>query len=178
MSDLIASLELEIVERLKIALTAPGQPHPRVEVAAWPDRPRDYKMTHPVGAVMVIYKGCKFDSSAAIAGQAVQMEAEVELGSMTRSLREPQAPDRPDAPGTGAYDILNITRQSLLGWQPTCASDVVILRSESFDSYVEGTWGYSQRFVVPLFVIADRPEPPSQAVMPSGLSQITFTPSS
>ncbi len=141
----IGLLEAAIVARIGAALTLPGQTHPKVEVRAWPERAREYKMSHPHGCAMVIYKGSKFAQDQSTAGQLVAFEAEFELGLISRTLREPNAPEADAALGTGIYDLLESCRIALLGWQPDQAAGAVRLRSEDFDDYVEGTWGYPKR---------------------------------
>lgn len=154
----IGLLEAAIVARIGAVLTLPGQTHPKVEVRAWPERARDYKMTHPHGCAMVIYKGSKFSQDQSTSGHLVAFEAEFELGLISRTLREPTLPNAAlggDA-GTGIYDLLESCRIALLGWQPVQAAGAVRLRSEDFDDYVEGTWGYSLRFLVPMVTMAER----------------------
>ena len=164
--SVIGQLEAAIVARICAVLTLPGQAHPKVEVRAWPNHAREYKMSHPHGCAMVIYKGSKFSDDRATAGQLVDYEAQFEVGLISRTLREPTLPSGAAAPeadaalGTGIYSLLESCRTVLLGWQPDQASGVVRLRSESFDDYVEGTWGYSLLFSVPMMTVAERPCPP------------------
>jgi hypothetical protein len=180
----IGLLEAAIVARIGAALTLPGQTHPKVEVRAWPERAREYKMSHPHGCAMVIYKGSKFAQNQSTAGQLVGFEAEFELGLISRTLREPNAPEADAALGTGIYDLLESCRIALLGWQPDQAAGAVRLRSEDFDDYVEGTWGYSLRFLVPMMTVAERHCPPGPWAVdgPNScctdaphLSQLTFS---
>jgi hypothetical protein len=183
----IGLLEAAIVARIGAVLTLPGQTHPKVEVRAWPERAREYKMSHPHGCAMVIYKGSKFSQDQSTAGQLVGFEAEFELGLISRTLREPNvpsgAPEADAALGTGIYDLLESCRIALLGWQPDQAAGAVRLRSEDFDDYVEGTWGYSLRFLVPMMTVAERHCPPgpwavdgpnSCCLDAPPLSQLTF----
>lgn len=158
--SVIGTLESGIVSRITAALSLPGQAHPKVEVRAWPERARDYKMTHPHGCAMVIYKGSKFSQDQSTAGHLVAFEAEFELGLISRTLREPNTPETGAALGTGIYDLLETCRGALLGWQPDQAAGAVRLRAEDFDDYTEGTWGYSLRFVVPMLTVAERHCPP------------------
>lgn len=156
----VALTENAIIARITAALTLNGQLHPKVEVRAWPDRPRDYRMTHPKGAALVIYRGSKFGHHAT-AGQLVSYEDEFELGLVSRTLREANTPDATDAAeGVGIYDLLETCRNTLLGWAPQQASGQVRIISVDFDDYVEGTWGYSLRFAVPMTTVANRPRPP------------------
>ncbi len=157
--SMVGDLENTIVARLAAALTLAGQAHPKVEVRAWPDRPRDYRMTHPNGAALVIFRGSKF-AHHATAGQLVTYEDEFELGLVSRTLREANTPGATDAAlGVGIYDLLETCRNTLLGWTPPTASGQVRIISVEFDDYVEGTWGYSLRFGVPMTTVANRPRP-------------------
>ena len=88
--------ENAVIARIAAALTLVGQSHPKVEVRAWPDRPRDYRMTHPKGAALVIYRGSKY-AHHATAGQLVSYEDEFELGLISRTVREANTPDATDA---------------------------------------------------------------------------------
>lgn len=152
----LGDLETNIVARLSAALTLPDQAHPKVEVRAWPDKPSNYRMTHPHGAVLVIYRGGPF-THGATAGQLVTYEDIFELGLISRTLREPNAPG--DALGVGIYDLLETCRAALLGWTPPEASGAVRMIGVDFDGYVEGTWGYSQRLAVPQTTVANRHGP-------------------
>lgn len=148
-------LEKSIVQRITAALTLSGQQYPKVDVLAWPNKPREYKMTHPHGCVMVIYKGSKFTSDKSIGGHFVERAAHFELGILSRTLREANVPDATSA-GRGIYELLDSCRTVLLGWQPGLASNVIELRAEEFDDYVEGTWGYSLKFAVPMVTLSAR----------------------
>lgn len=149
----VGDLESAIVARLAAALTLPGQEHPKVEVRAWPDKPSSYRMNHPHGAALVIFRGSQF-THGDTGGQLVSYDDVFELGLISRTLREPNAPG--DTLGVGIYDLLEICRNALLGWTPAGASSAVRLVSVDFDAYSEGTWGYSLRVAVPQTTVADR----------------------
>lgn len=153
--SVIGTLEAAIVARLAAVLTLPAQVHPKVDVRAWPERPRDFKMTHPAGCAMVIYKRSVFDDSGSTNGMLVEFDAEFEVGLISRTLREASS-DAIAATGVGIYDLLESCRTALMGWQPEQAAGAVRLRSEEFDDYKEGTWGYSLRFCVPMRTVAER----------------------
>lgn len=150
---MIKDLELAMVQRLTEVLTLAGQPHPKVDVLAWPNKPREYKMLHPHGCVMVIYKGSKYSDDKSTGGQYVSSDAMFELGILSRTLREPNVPD---AVGRGAYELLDTCRTSLMGWQPDQASSIVRLVRDEFDDYAEGTWGYSLKIAIPMLTVAPR----------------------
>jgi hypothetical protein len=154
----VAATESEIVARLAQALTLPDQSLPKVEVRAWPDRPREYRMTHPKGAVLVIFRGGVYTHQAT-AGQLVRYEDEFELGLISRTLRDAaSAQDSSDAAsGVGVYDLLETCRNTLLGWTPQSANGPARIVRVDFDDYAEGVWTYSLRFSIPMVVIAPRP---------------------
>ena len=160
MSSVIGTLEAAIVARLATALTVQGQAFPKVDVRAWPERARDFKMTHPSGCAMVIYKGSKFAQDGSTAGQLVSFDAEFEIGLISRTLREPNLPSAAPDAGVGIYELLQTCRGALFGWQPTDAAGPARLRSEDFDDYAEGTWGYSLRLSIPMVTVAERMCPP------------------
>ena len=83
----ILQLEQAITARLAAAFTLPGQAHPRIEVRAWPDDPRDYRSAHPKGAALVVYRGTEFDHGAT-AGQRIAYLERFEVSLFARTLRE------------------------------------------------------------------------------------------
>lgn len=161
MKSLTERIEVAIVDRLKAAFTELGKPHPTIDVIAWPGRPDTYKLSHPIGACMVIYNGTKYDDSHAMAGQAVYGDAEFEIGILARTLREHQPPQgsASDALGTGAYDFLAVCRQALAGWRVPEAAGHVRVQKDSFTAYKEGEWGYSLFITMPTMTVIDIAEP-------------------
>lgn len=147
--DHVSHIEDELVQRLALALTRPGATAPRVDVASWPGRPDDYRMDHPVGAVLVIYKGADYADASTDAGPVAKL-AEFELGVIARNLRAPNGPGIDRAQGLGAYELLAVCRQALMGWQPQRASQAVQMRAESFTGQAQGKWSYSMHVAVPV----------------------------
>lgn len=153
-ASIIEQVEAALVARLTEAFTTPGKPHPIVDVLAWPSDPRTFKMQHPVGACLVIYRGRADDDHSATAGQRVEQEASYEIGILARTLREHQPPQGAEL-GTGAYDMLDTCRKALMGWRVPVASGVTKVQKDAFDDYVEGVWGYTIRLTVPLLTVID-----------------------
>lgn len=152
MSDVqITRVESAIVQRLTTVLTKPDQAHPMVEVRSWPARPQEWRMTHPLGAVLVIYKGATWPKGKQRG--LVSWPAEFELGVFARNLATHQpAADSPDA-GTGAYDLLAVCRAAVGGWQPADAADPITLVREQYEGHRDGVWGYALRIAVPLMSV-------------------------
>lgn len=158
MGSLIYQTEDALLERLRPALTREGQPHPVVELRAWPGRPEDFRMTHPVGAVLLMYRSGKFPDLATVVRQGlVEWDAEFELALLARNLRTHQVDDASPDAGTGAYDLLQACRTALMGFELADFAGPVSVRSESYTGHREGVWGYSMRLTVPLISVLEVP---------------------
>jgi hypothetical protein len=177
-------LEEAIVARLAAAFTQPGNTHPCVDVQSWPDRPDAYRLAHPLGACLVMYRGTTFSDGEALGGQIVEWPAEFEIGVMARTLRAHQLPVAPgtgSATPSGAYDLLQVARSACLGWRPEVAQRAVRPRREVFNSYHEGVWGYSFHIAVPMVTVV-AVEDASGPWMEGGcrdeplLTQVTYEP--
>lgn len=151
--SMIGTLEAAIVTRISAALTLPDQIHPKVDVRGWPEKPRDFKMTHPLGCAMVIYKGSKF----AYVKNMENESAEFEIGLISRTLREPNAPEQGSSLGVGIYDLLEDCSNALSGWKPEGASNPIQLLSRNYGDHVEGTWSYNLLITIPMTRLANRP---------------------
>lgn len=139
----ISRLEADILQRITAALTNPEQAYPKIDVQAWPDRPADYKMLHPQGAALLVYKGKKYSDNV-----KNDDKAEFELAIMARTLHEPNT----EAPiGTGVYELLSTCIDALHGWRSEYATRPLTIVSDGFNLYGEGVWTYSIRFTVPVF---------------------------
>jgi hypothetical protein len=155
----VADLENAIIARLAAALTLPLQTYPKVEVRAWPDKPASYRMTHPNGATLIIYRGSNYTHSST-AGQFVRYDDIFELGLISRNLREANTPDSGNATqGVGIYELLQTCRDALLGGTPNGASGAVRMIAIDFESYSESLWSYSLRFSIPQAIVANRSGP-------------------
>lgn len=153
--SILGDIENEIVSRLTGVLTLPNQEYPKVDVQAWPASPKDFKMIHPFGCVLVVYKDSKFKAGST-GGHFVDTDAEFEVSVIARTLREPNAPELPEPIGVGMYDLLESCKTALLGWQPVDASAAMQIHGERFSDYTEGGWTYTQLWRVPMVTVADR----------------------
>ena len=139
----ISHLEADILQRITVALTNPEQVHPKIDVQAWPDRPADFKMLHPQGAALLVYKGKKYSDNV-----KNDDKAEFELAVMARTLHEPSTEV---TLGTGMYELLSTCIDALHGWRSEHATRPLTIGSDTFNTYGEGVWSYSIRFIVPVF---------------------------
>lgn len=165
--SVIADIEALVVARLRAALTVDGQPHPVVDVEPWPDDPVHYKMSHPRGAVLVMYHGAKFSESAT-ARQLVAFDARFEIGLLSKTLRAPVVATGADEPDTGVYTLLDTCRSAFVAWQPEGAANITRLVAESYEGYREGVWSYSLTVDIPMLTVVDRPPPPGPWDAPGG----------
>lgn len=154
MAAQITYVEDDILARLRQALTRGEAPHPVVDVQPWPGRPEEYRMVHPVGALLVMYRGGKFPQKHGL----VEWSAEFELGLMVRNLRTHQA--RPGSPddGVGAYDLLEAARVALTGYELPSAAGQAFVTTETYTGRRESVWGYSMRLSVPMVSVLPVPE--------------------
>jgi hypothetical protein len=153
--SMIADMEALVVSRLKAALTIAGQAHPKVDVDPWPDDPAAYRMRHPRGAVLIMYRGAKFDEGAT-ARQTVVFDARFEIGLLSKTLRAPAVATGVGEPDTGVYTLLDDCRAALLGWRADGSANTARLVAESYEDYREGVWSYSLSMAIPMLIIVNR----------------------
>lgn len=105
----IATLEAAIVARLRSSITA-------VEVAHFPDDPRNYRLTHRTGAALVVYRGAKYsdveDTGAIIQQRILEFEVTLLIRDLGSSVGGPPGGGRP-----GTYSVLEAIRTALTGFQ-------------------------------------------------------------
>ena len=138
-------LEAEILTRITAALTNAGQQYPKVDVQSWPDNPANFSASHPLGTVLLIYKGTKYAQNT-----SSNDVAEYEISVLARTLREPNTVAE-GVLGVGMYDLLNVIIGAIHGWHPDYAAGQLLVATEGFQSYTEGVWTYSIRATAPLF---------------------------
>jgi len=118
----IAALETEIVAKISAYATT-------VNVEVFPEDVAKYRMTHPVGAILVAYDGRNYNN-AQVNQQLVSLRFSVIV--LTRNLRS----------HSGAYAILD---NALDG--ATAAGLIPI--SENFIKYEDGIWYFEQKYSLP-----------------------------
>ena len=135
----LAELEGAIVARLKAALTPAGREHPVVDVQSWPDAPQSYRMSHPVGTVLVIYQGFTTRDGH---GGLLEVSHSFGVRVLARTLRDASVPSAEARAGTGTYQLLQICRLALLGFVPQAGCDPMQIQRGAFDDYQDGVWHY------------------------------------
>lgn len=120
---------LQIIDAVKARLTTlmPG-----LAVEYFPERPDEYRLNHPKGALLVSYLGSQFGEADDVG--AVIQERTVKL-TVTVVLRQLNGKN-------GAVDLLDTVRLALVGFKPPHCSKTRAL-SEKFLGESAGIWQYA-----------------------------------
>jgi hypothetical protein len=132
---------LEIIEavagRLKAKL-------PQFAVEFFPDRPADYRLNHPVGALLVSYAGSRYGDLIDIAYVAQARTLAVTITVVMRQLNG----------RGGAVDAVDAARLALLGWRPPDCQQLTAA-SETYLGEVAGLWQYALNLRTETVVVED-----------------------
>ena len=104
-------------------------------VDGFPEKPQEFILLHPVGAVLVHYRGGNYTNlnSLGIISQTKGLSFAVTV--VTRNLRN----------NNGAYETLDRVKQYLCGYKiPGCTN--MIPQKEGFISETNGIWQYEIEF--------------------------------
>ena len=141
-----------VVSRLKEKL-------PGLQVEYFPEKPADYRLNHPKGALLVSYTRSRFDAPddtcAVIQPQTIQLCVTV----VYRQLNGKQ----------GAIAVMDALRRVLGGYTPPGCRRRIWLAQESFLGEVKGLWQYALDFATESVFIED-------SDLPSGplLTEVNF----
>ena len=114
-----------VVERL--AGVAKG-----LTVENFPERPNEYVLRHPVGALLVAYTGRKFAGAAQMGEVASQMATlSIAITVVMKQLNG----------SSGALAALDLIRPHLMGFAPPGCKPITLLR-EKFLGQHSGAWQY------------------------------------
>ncbi|MBE8614692.1 hypothetical protein CYG68_20345 [Morganella morganii] len=127
-----------VVARLKEKL-------PTLAVEYFPEKPAEYRLNHPKGALLVSYAGSHFDkpndTSAVIQAQTIKLCVTV----VFRQLNGKQ----------GAVDVLDVVRRVLGGYTPPNCRRRIWLTREVFIGETRGLWQYALDFATESVFIED-----------------------
>jgi len=131
----IAAIETAIVERLRAMVTS-------IEIVHFPDNPRNYRLTHRIGAALIVYRGSNYGKVADTASIIQERTMEFDVTVLVRDLGW-SVGGSPGATSPGAYAILEAIRAALTGYQVPGARKIFMTR----DKFVErdadgGVWVY------------------------------------
>lgn len=124
----IRQIENTIIEKLK-------QDFPEVLVEGFPDKPSEFILLHPVGALLVHYHGSNYSETNAIGFITQENKKEFAITVVTRNLRF----------NDGAYEYLDKVKYSLSGFQPEECTKLSPTK-DYFISENGGIWQYGINF--------------------------------
>jgi hypothetical protein len=176
----IATIQGAIVAQLQSAVSG-------IEIAHYPDRPESYRMTHRVGAALVMYKGAQYGDQLDTAAIIQQRRLEFEVTVMMRDLGWSYGGGA-DGPSPGAYAILESIRAALTGFRvPGCRKMYPVRERFVERDRQGGVWIYAIAFGLatvavepsttdnfPLFVKGIAQEEGGETAITLGAAQFIF----
>jgi Gp37 protein len=137
----IATIEDAIVSRLQSQINT-------IEIAHYPDRPETWRLTHRVGAALVMYKGAQYGELLDTAAIIQERKVEFEISVMMRDLGWAVGGDA-SGPSPGAYAIIEGIRAALTGYQVSGCRKMYPLREKFVKRDKQGgVWTYSSTFAL------------------------------
>ena len=121
-------IENSIIQKLKDSF-------PEVLVQGFPDKPSEFILLHPIGALLVHYQGSNYTNSNAFGIISQENKKEFAITVVTRNLRANQ----------GAYEYIDNVKAVLTGFQPDECSKLMPLK-DYFISENSGIWQYGITF--------------------------------
>ena len=109
---------------------------PDLAVELFPAQPQDYRLNHPVGALLLAYPGSRF-ADTTLRANSVCQERTLTLG-VSLVARHLWGPD-------GAVALMDRLRAALLGWRPTDCQPVTAV-SDRLLAEQAGLWWYAADF--------------------------------
>lgn len=124
----INAIENLIINRLKSAFHD-------VLVEGFPDKPSEFVLLHPTGALLVHYQGSNYSNTNSLACVTQETKQEFAITIVTRNLRS----------NDGAYQYLDKIKRVLTGYSfPQCTP--LIPTKDYFISENSGIWQYGINF--------------------------------
>ncbi len=146
------ALEQAVIARLQARM-------PELEVEAFPDDPDEYRLNHPLGALLVRYHGSKFgpllDTDLVVQDRSMA----VEVTLVFRSLNGKE----------GIYAYLEAVRLALAGFKPPAFAKLKPI-GEEFLAQGGGEWRYAIDFATTTTVIEEGEPEPTLGAPFSGIS--------
>jgi len=137
----IATIEAAIVAQLRSQISS-------IEIAHYPAEPETWRLTHRVGAALVIYKGAQFGALLDTAAVIQERKLEFEVAVMMRDLGWAVG-SAASGPSPGAYSIIESVRAALTGFQIPGCRKMYPLREKFLKRDKQGgVWTYASTFAV------------------------------
>ena len=140
----IAAVEQAMLERLQAAV--PDLQDDRIAAEVFPEAPDQYRLTHPVAALLVMYGGSRFSEPVATGAVVQTRRLEFDVVVMAKSRRT----------HTGAVELLAQARRALTGWRaPGC--DPAFPVREVLTGQDQGVWTYTLTIAMDSLHLEDLP---------------------
>jgi Gp37 protein len=148
----IATIEDAIVSQLQSQINT-------IEIAHYPDRPETWRLTHRVGAALVMYKGAQYGELLDTSAIIQERKLEFEISVMMRDLGWAVGGDA-SGPSPGAYAIIEGIRTALTGYEvPGCRKMYPVREKFVKRDKQGGVWTYSSTFALSTVAVeASQPE--------------------
>jgi len=148
----IATIEDSIVAQLSSQISV-------IEIAHYPDRPETWRLTHRVGAALVMYKGAQYGVLLDTAAVIQERKLEFEISLMMRDLGWAVGGE-PSGTSPGAYAIIEDIRSALTGFQiPGCQKMYPVREKFVKRDKQGGVWTYASTFALSMVAVeASQPD--------------------
>ena len=133
----IQDLEPLITAQVALGLVSFGIP-----VEAFPERPAEYRLTHPVGKVLVIYSGSNHGPEITEEPISYERVTSWTLALMVRGLKAPK----------GAYAALEAAVAAIDAWTPPGCRRARVTK-DGFIANNDGVWIYEITFQATFLVV-------------------------
>ena len=126
----IREIENTIIELLKHSF-------PEILVQGFPDKPSEFVLLHPLGALLVHYQGSNYTNTEALGFVTQENKKEFSITVVTRNLRS----------NYGAYEYIDKVKATLSGFAvDECTS--LLPTKDYFISEDKGIWQYGINFTL------------------------------
>ena len=146
----IATIEDAIVSQLRSQISS-------IEIAHYPDNPETWRMTHRVGAALVMYNGAQYGELLDTVAIIQERKLEFEIAVMMRDLGWAVGGD-PSGPSPGAYAIIEGIRAALTGYRIAGCRKMYPVREKFVKRDKQGgVWTYASTFAVSTVAVEGAP---------------------
>ena len=136
----IRDIENSIIDKLKENFS-------NLLVDGFPEKPQEFTLIHPVGAILVHYRGGNYSNTDAVGFISQDKKMDFAITVVTRNLRS----------NNGAYEVLEKIKQVLCGFKILGCSKLTPVK-EGFLSEISGIWQYEITFTLATPSIEDLEE--------------------
>lgn len=140
-----------VIAQLKSAFTPPAASAPRLAVEDYPDNPDTYRLTHPLGALLLRQIGDEFsppqDSglrNGSITGQRGRPQERLLVLRITLMFRQLNGSD-------GVTTVLDEVKDALWGFSPDGSRGAIHFVASGFVGVDAGIWEHALDIAVPMW---------------------------